>query len=236
MNDISKYKEGDFGYWWTITEGNYDIEDEPYFDDIDCSLTNITSLKGCPLKTHNFICSYNKLESLEYAPRETKNFLCIGNKLTNLLYSPKIIEGIFDISSNNLTTLEGCPNVISGSFNIFGNKLKSLSDGPDVVDGYYNCAYNELTTLEGCPTIVYDTFDCYHNHITDLSTINGKLINQKKSHSDFVGYANTNKYLELEFLIRSEYPNYSELEILDKMFLKTKDKMYLSKEANQIFL
>ena len=42
------------------------------------------------------------------------------------------VDGYFDFSHNNLTTLEGCPREVGG---------------------YFNCMYNKLTTLEGAPRV-----------------------------------------------------------------------------------
>ena len=73
-----------------------------------------------------------------------------------------------DISYNNLTSLEGCPDIISGSFNCSRNKLKSLSDGPKLVDGDYNCRTNQLTSLRFTPEHITGAFRCDHNQLTNL--------------------------------------------------------------------
>ena len=44
----SKYKPGDFGYWWTVIDGNEDIEGRVHSRDIFCSYNKLTSLKGAP--------------------------------------------------------------------------------------------------------------------------------------------------------------------------------------------
>lgn len=44
----SKYKKGEFGYWWTVTKRFDDIEGQVHNASIDCSGKKLTSLKGCP--------------------------------------------------------------------------------------------------------------------------------------------------------------------------------------------
>lgn len=62
--ETSKYKKGDFGYWWTVKEGNDDIEGKIYNGHIKCDNCGLKSLKGCPKKViGNFNCSRNKLRS-----------------------------------------------------------------------------------------------------------------------------------------------------------------------------
>ena len=122
--ESSKYKPGEFGYWWTVIEGNEDIEGKIYKGDIDCSDNNLTSLKGCP--------------------KEVKgNFNCYDNKLTTLKGGPQKVSGIFDCGSNNLTTLEGAPKEVGCSFDCSSNQLKSLKGMPKKIDGEFNCRFNQ---------------------------------------------------------------------------------------------
>lgn len=98
------------------------------------------------------------------------------------------IEGYFDISNNNLTSLEGCPKVVAKDFNCSKNKLislfdcpievgefdcshnnlKNLSYGPKEVKGNYNCSYNELTSIKASPRTVKGFFKCNDNKLSSL--------------------------------------------------------------------
>ena len=95
----SKYKKGEFGYWWTVIRGEEDIEGQVYDGEtIDCSKQRLTSLKGCP--------------------KEVKSsFYCYDNKLTSLEGAPEKVSERFSCSSNQLTTLEGAPKEVGEKFN-----------------------------------------------------------------------------------------------------------------------
>ncbi|WP_419769496.1 MAG: hypothetical protein ACNI3C_09125 [Candidatus Marinarcus sp.] len=100
----------------------------------------------------------------------------------------KLVDGYFDISDNELTSLEGCPPHVTKDFNcannkletLFGapnkvgdfncsyNKLKDLSYAPKEVLGYFDCSNNELTSIKGSPRTVKDYFKCSNNHIGSL--------------------------------------------------------------------
>jgi len=206
-----KYKVGDFGYWWTVTKGNEDIENKIYKNNLNISFKNLKSLKGCPKEVQGyFYCDSNYLETLEFVPIKIhKDFNCSGNQLTELKDSPKEVQGSFDCSRNNLISLEGCPKEIRGTFYCSSNKLSSLKGSPSIIMDNFDCVNNNLISLEGCPIKIGGILYCSYN---------------------------TNKHLQEEFNIRKENPNLSEPEILNKMFQITKDRNYLSKETNSLFM
>ena len=72
------------------------------------------------------------------------------------------------VSNTKLTTLEGCPEHITGQFDCEYNGLTTLVGGPQQVDGYYYCSRNQLTDLEGCASHIGDTLYARHNDITSL--------------------------------------------------------------------
>ena len=149
----SKYKEGEFGYWWTVIQGKEDIEGKVYDGDIDCSREGLTSLKGCPKEVKgSFDCSHNQLTTLEGGPKEVGGgFYCGHNNLTSLKGSPKEVKGDFWCNNNNLTTLEGAPKEVR-DFSCHANKLTSLKGAPKEVGGKFDCRGNKLlTSLEGLP-------------------------------------------------------------------------------------
>ena len=67
----SKYKEGEFGYWWTVIKGREDIEGKVYDGNIYGSDEDLTSLRGAPKEVKgDFWFSYNKLKSLKGCPQK----------------------------------------------------------------------------------------------------------------------------------------------------------------------
>jgi hypothetical protein len=82
------------------------------------------------------------------------------------------IKGSFDISNNNLKSLEGCPYDVENIFDCSNNQLKSLKGGPNKgfkeIDDSYICNDNLLTTLEGAPKEVGGYFFCRNNKLTTL--------------------------------------------------------------------
>jgi len=70
------------------------------------------------------------------------------------------VERSFDVSSNVLTTLEGCPKQVGGYFCCDSNFLTSLVGGPETVGGFFTCSRNKLTSLDGCPEMVIGNFYC----------------------------------------------------------------------------
>lgn len=60
-----------------------------------------------------------------------------------------IVEGDFDVSDNELTSLKGCPEEVTGDFLCSSNFLNSLEGGPKIVRGNYHCSNNDLFDLTG---------------------------------------------------------------------------------------
>jgi hypothetical protein len=83
--------------------------------------------------------------------------------LTRLPLKFGTVNGDFDCSCNQLTSLEGAPNRVSGNFWCNTNKLPSLKGAPDIIGGYFNCRSNRLTDLEGAPELVNGDFYCEDN-------------------------------------------------------------------------
>ena len=96
------------------------------------------------------------------------NFDCSFNQLTSLEGAPKEVDGSFYCSSNQLTSLEGAPQEVGGYFYCSNNQLTNLKGAPKEVGGKFDCSYNKLTTLEGAPKEVGGDFYCYDNQLTSL--------------------------------------------------------------------
>jgi len=100
-----------------------------------------------------------------------------------------VVDGYFNISNNNLETLEGCPTKVAKDFNCSHNKITTLFGGPAVVGdfdcsfnkiknnlsygpkevyGYYNCSNNHLSSIDGAPRSIVEYFNCSVNFLTSL--------------------------------------------------------------------
>jgi len=86
------------------------------------------------------------------------------------------VNGDFDCSGNDLTSLEGAPRKVD-NFNCSGNLLTSLEGGPDIVcRGGYKCSKNNLTSLKGLARATGESYrgleiDCSGNKLKSLETI-----------------------------------------------------------------
>ena len=95
----------------------------------------------------------------------------LSNKLDNLLKLPlqfNIIDGNFDISNNELISLEGSPSKVTGNFHCFKNEITSLKGSPKEVGGSFIVLKNNITSLEYSPSIVKEDYVCSHNPLTEL--------------------------------------------------------------------
>ena len=104
-------------YWY---DGDFNEIDPP--DEINgylnCALTKITSLEGCP-KTINgdFNCSSTNITSLEGCPRIIRGgFSCSYTKISSLKGAPEGVGGNFYCSVMFLTSLKGAPEKVGGNF------------------------------------------------------------------------------------------------------------------------
>ena len=99
------------------------------------------------------------------------------------------INGIsFNCSNNNLTNLEGCPDVIYGSFYCNYNNLTSLEHCPQVIKGSFDCANNELTSLKELPNVIFNNYLSFENNKIkehDLAEIDFNKDNFSYIYSDF---------------------------------------------------
>ena len=168
--NTGKYKEGEFGYWWTVTEGKDNVENQTYSGNINCHGRKLTSLRGAPREiSGKFDCASNNLTSLEGAPEYVGGmFDCAHNQLTSLEGAPKSVGGWFNCSDNKLTTLESVPKSVGGWFNCHSNQLISLEGAPEYVGRDFDCSYNKFTSLKGAPKEVNGFFWCDHNQLTSL--------------------------------------------------------------------
>ena len=79
-----------------------------------------------------------------------------------------ICNGDFISDDKSLTTLEGCPNYVSGSFTCVHNHLTDLKGSPRHIGGNFYCNDNKLTTLVGGPDYVGGNYGCEDNNLNTL--------------------------------------------------------------------
>lgn len=79
------------------------------------------------------------------------------------------VGGGFDVSTNNLTSLEGCAKIVNGcEFSCRRNYLTSLEYGPELVRYSYDCSINRLESLKGCVDTLIEDFNCKENNLFTL--------------------------------------------------------------------
>ncbi|MBR1826009.1 MAG: hypothetical protein IJ770_05430 [Alphaproteobacteria bacterium] len=89
----------------------------------------------------------------------------------NLYDMPKgfVVKGDLDLSNKGLTELPDLSDVVvEGNFDCSGNELTTLKGAPKKVGGHFDCFENELTTLEGAPKEVGGDFECKGNRLKSL--------------------------------------------------------------------
>lgn len=95
----------------------------------------------------------------------------LSDRLANLSKLPlnfNEVEGDFDISDNELVSLEGSPRKVGGSFLAFKNEISSLRGGPKEVGRSFIVLRNNISSLEFSPGIVKEDYICSHNPLTSL--------------------------------------------------------------------
>ena len=96
------------------------------------------------------------------------DFICTNNNLTSLEGAPEIVGGDFDVGRNRLTLLRWAPQKVWGSFDCGRNNITSLQWAPQEVWGDFRCHCNNITSLQWAPKEVFGFFDCSDNNLTDL--------------------------------------------------------------------
>ena len=81
------------------------------------------------------------------------------------------VIGHFKCYNNQLTSLEGAPQLVGGHFGCSGNQLITLEGAPESVGGDFDCDNNQLTSLEGAPKSVGGDFYCPDNNIFKLDFV-----------------------------------------------------------------
>ena len=66
---------------------------------------------------------------------------------------------------NNLRSLKGCPEHVSGSFSCSFNELLSLENSPEYVGKSFNCNNNSLFSFKGISNYIGGDIELVHNKI-----------------------------------------------------------------------
>jgi hypothetical protein len=138
-------------------------------------------MKKKMIKNMKYLKYFENLKYIDYSNQNLKTlkgqniskyvngeFDCSHNELTSLEYCPKYVGGRFWCTDNQLTSLEFCPETVKGGFDCRNNQLTSLEHCPEYVGGYFDCRNNELTSLEYCPEYVGGDFWCENNSWTNV--------------------------------------------------------------------
>jgi hypothetical protein len=79
------------------------------------------------------------------------------------------IDGDFSLASMRIVSLEGSPQVVEGNFDCSFNQLTSLQHCPQSVMDF-DCSNNPLTTLQWCPRVPAELL-CDNAQLRDLTSV-----------------------------------------------------------------
>jgi hypothetical protein len=97
---------------------------------------------------------------------------CVLVKKTNKLpVEFNRVTGDFYCHSNDLITLDGCPEYVGGNFSCNNNQLTSLIGAPKYVAGFFSANANKLTSVEGLSEYIGGDFACFNNDLRTLDDI-----------------------------------------------------------------
>jgi len=108
---------------------------------------------------------FESFDELEILP---KTSICKKHRINNYTINN---DGSIDVNQNvnlhseNLTKIPLKFNKINGWFDCSYNNLTSLEGSPVEVNGYFYCNDNNLTSFKGSPKIIRDSFTCWNNNI-----------------------------------------------------------------------
>lgn len=80
----------------------------------------------------------------------------------------KWIDGDVLLCCYSITELNFHDININGQFNCSYTNITTLKGSPKTVNEYFGCSFNKLTSLEGAPMKINGDFACYNNNITSL--------------------------------------------------------------------
>lgn len=102
-------------------------------------------------------------------------FHASSNNLTSLENCPQTVGKDFIVAYNQLTSLEGMPQDIRGNVDIARNQIDSLVGCPQKIKGYFICRNNLLENFVGGPVEVLGEMDATENPLKNLEGFPTKL-------------------------------------------------------------
>ena len=97
--------------------------------------------------------------------------------LTNLPLKFGKIKGSFDCSCNRLSNLKSAPTWVENNFYCYDNQITSLEGSPEIVGKTYDCSINKLSNLKGITQNIGDNLYCNNNLLTSLEGTPNKVYN-----------------------------------------------------------
>ncbi|MFK2821582.1 hypothetical protein [Arcobacter sp. YIC-80] len=181
--------------------------------------------------------SKHDIKNFEILPNNSVNVkgsVKLSDKLANLSKLPlsfNEVEGDFDISNNELISLEGCPKIVHGDFLAFKNELSSLKGGPKQVSGSFIILKNNIDSLKFSPSLVKEDYICSHNPLRDLDGINN--VQGSIFTGVFIPNVKAQKYV-YNSVTTYKYPGEGIAEYLDKVYvtLTEEERVYEKTKVN----
>ncbi len=106
----------------------------------------------------------NQLIDINVKDIKIENGIMIPNQF------PDKVRYFFCNDLTQLTSLENCPQEISGTFGCSGTNITSLKFSPKIIPSIFNCSSTKILSLDYAPLKCYE-FNCYHNNISHLKDI-----------------------------------------------------------------
>ena len=91
-------------------------------------------------------------EEYGYVVNVNDNVIMNHCMLKNIEVKFNKVNGNFNCGFNGLTSLKGCPEIVTGDFNCYFNELKSLKYCPKIIGKELDCSYNVLESLKYVPS------------------------------------------------------------------------------------
>ena len=138
------------------------IENYAINDDLSLNVYDSVSMQFISKKIGKIPLSFNYVQD---------NFYCDEKRLKSLIGFPKRIDGMLDISINQLKNLNYCPEYVSEEFFCEQNHLTSLKGISKYIGGDLYAQQNDLTSVEGLQQHFFGNISLHDNNLTSLKGI-----------------------------------------------------------------
>ena len=137
----------------------------------------------------------------------------ISNKgLDHIPLRFKSVQGYFSCSENKLTSLFGCPDIVTTNFYCNDNELLTLEHSPKMVMGDFLCNQNKITSLVGCTESIGGSFYFQGNNLNNLEHFPKVVIGKIYAKRDIDEQKDAYFDLFLNILDSHNYPLYDNFE------------------------